>query len=643
MQKSFIERIFPHPPTSTYKHFADDDYGSPVHPRSSSSRSPRPIVLQDSVVTSSSSHRRRGSSNGSSSSVSNYDRVVSQQTLSSPSLVRHNDPFLPVERAARNLERTLQDLLDAQSEGLAAAGLGGVGEGNGYSSTTSVGSPTPTPSVVVTSMTVPLHQEPRTIPIRQPKKKRVTLKDARRGLSRSLAQFAALKEHELKIIDGEVVARDDALKQASDLDNRKRLLDAQVHQIQDRAVAVDLRSEAQQVEQEITELETKLLELRNRHRRLLDQVREHESSHDSELSSYMEALKLNENNTRHFLRRPPVSQGVGRGGDDVQGMYAFKPERRTLQMAQDQWTNDLDLLNSRRAGVEKERQALDEGGRLWHDVAHRIREFEKDVRGRTKGMTQSRLALDVKDDGEVSAVPTDDTTMESVVEKMNALVDFLQEASAKAETEGWKLLMCAIGAELAAFQEARHALDDSSLSLTNGDLGGRARGKNARDAFVDEDEAHQDDPHQELLGEVATSDVVADVNVHAKTPGFDIDTRDSTKSPSEESNHSLEATLRQFGRGVGKKEGQDGEHQTVSNAAENANGPLSAADVLGGSTGIGGEVGDDGGGGGGGGDGDGGDYTDFKSQTDTKVRVRGHTSESEDEDEPGPEFLLSHT
>lgn len=529
------------------------------------------------------------------------------QALSSPSLVRHNDPFLPVERAARNLERTLQDLLDAQSEGL-ADGLGS-GSANGSSS---VGSPTPTPSVIPSS--VP-HSEPRTIPIRQPKKKRLTLRDARRGLSRSLAQFTALKDYELKIIDGEVLVRDGALKQASDLDSRKHLLEDQVQKIQNQAVAVDLGREAQQVEQEITELETRLFELRNRHRHLLDQIREHESSQDSELSSYTEALKLNENNIKDFLRLPPVSHGFGAG--DVQGMYAFKPERRTLHMAQDQWTNDLDLLNSRKADVEKERQALDEGGRLWHEVAHRTREFEKDVRGRMKGLTHSQVALDARGAGEPMIVPGDDGRLESVVEKMNALVDFLQEALAKAESEGWKLLICAIGAELAAFQEARDALDESA-SLSNGDLeGGR---KNTGNPFEEDDE-HQDEPHQDLLGDVdATADVVA--NVDTKPPGPD--KPDGTKSPSEESNHSLEATLRQFGNGLDKNEGQDGEQHQVP-SAEKA-GPV-PGDVPGGGVGSVGDI---------------GTGTDSRSPTDGKVHLQGHASESED-DEPGPEFLLSHT
>ncbi|KIW12354.1 hypothetical protein PV08_09631 [Exophiala spinifera] len=614
MQKSFIERIFPHPSTKSHQHFADDDLERP-----GSSRSPRPIVLQDSVAPSSRSRSRsrRGSSSASASasaSASHYH--VPSQALSSASLVRHNDPFLPVERAARNLERTLQDLLDVQSDGLAA----GFGAGSGHESS-SVGSPTPTPSVVTSSG--PHTSRPRTMPIRQPKKKRLTLRDARRGLSRSLAEFTALKDHELKIIDGEVLARNDALREASDLESRRQLLDAQVRKIQNQAVAVDLRREAHQVEQEITELETRLLELRNRHRHLLDQVREHESSQDSELSSYTEALKLNENSIRHFLRLPPVAQGIGAGG--VQGMYAFKPERRTLQMAQDQWTNDLDLLSARKADVARERQALDEGGKLWHEVSHRIREFEKDVRDRTKGLTRSRAALDaVEGDGGSTTVPVDDDTgISPIVENMYNLLDFLQDALAKAEIQGWKLLICAIGAEVAAFREARDALDPYVSSTRNGDLDRGMTGPPK--GFEEEDGEHQDEPRRDLLG--------GDVDAHpnGRANASDLEARDRTQSPSEESNHSLEATLRHFGNGLdSKKEGADGGHQVLHTDNEGA---VSGDDVVPG--GGGGDAADNGG--------DSGKASsESRLQADAKVLLRGHTSESED-DEPGPEFLLSHS
>ncbi|KIW61653.1 hypothetical protein PV05_01752 [Exophiala xenobiotica] len=572
MKKSFIDRIFPPSPGNTRYQY---DYDDPVRP--SSPRSPPNILLQESVASSSRSR------NGSPSS----NRHVTQ-SLSSP-LIRHNDPFLPVERASKNLERTLQSLLDAQSEGL-SAGVGTDPTGD----TSSIDSPTPTPSITTSPRSV---SGLRTIPIRQPKKKEVTLRDARRGLSRSMAEFAALKDYELTLIDREVVARNNALKQASDLGTREQMLNDEVQKIQKQGTAEGLCNEVQRVEKEIKDLETVLFELKNRHRQLLNQVRELESSKDSKLSSYSEALTLNENKIKHFLRQLPVSQSLRVGAD--RGMYDLKPERRTLQMAQEQWTGELEMLHSRKAEAENERTALEEGGKLWREVTHRIREFEKNVKVQTTRSTQSQAWLDAEEG--VTVTPRGEEAQIGMVESsLNALIDFLGEALAQAEERGWRLLTCAIGAELLAFQEASDALQ-TGTELANGD-------SNSGSKNLTHDGEEHDEPHKDLLsGGLEETDAVG--------PGIGTETR----SPGEESNRSLEDTVREFGNAMDK-----GKPQLKDDSG------LSGARGTGGSvTGI----------------------ADMKMSTGTdsgqqavskKVPLSGHTSESEDDD-PGPEFLLSQT
>lgn len=504
MKKSFIERIFPHPPGASLPQY-EYEYHDSALPRSPPSpASPPRIALQDSVASSSS--RYSGSASASHA-----------HPASGSSLVRHNDPFLPVERAAKNLERTLQSLLDAQSDGL-SAGVGGHSD-----DTSSLGSLTPTPSVVATPSS-----RLKTIPIRQPKPKKTSLREARRGLAKAMAEFAALKDWEVTLIDRQVSVRDDALKQASDFVGRKRLLDDEVHKIKSESVADGLRSEAQRVEREIKELEATLFELRNRHRHMLDQVRELESSRDSKLSSYTEASSLNESKIQAFLRQPPVPQ-VGIGGDP--GMYALKPERRTLQMAQDQWSSEVEMLNRRKADVEIEKTALREGAQLWREVVQRVRGFEKVLRVQTQDLTLSQMQAASHDHGNDAETATATATEEQVqdgstdvvLSQLVALVAYLEDALAQAESKNWKLLICAIGAELVAFQEARDALRQT-VNGGDGVLG----------------DEHDNAPHDDLLS------------------GGLVQTNGSgTRCPGEHSNRSLEDTLREFGSGQDKGKQKD--------------------------------------------------------------------------------------
>ncbi|KIX97884.1 uncharacterized protein Z520_06662 [Fonsecaea multimorphosa CBS 102226] len=609
MRKSFIERIFPHPPRSpsSLPQYEDD-----LSVSSSRSDVPRPrIRLQDAVTPSSSPDRRQNEPISPTSQGS--------QKLSS-SLVRHNDPFLPVERAAKSLERTFQNLLDAQSEGLSASSIASAEAEAEAEDSSSVGSPTPTPSILSTSTKTGAGTGPRTIPIRQPKPKKITLKGARRGLEKSMKEFAALREWELSLIDREVVARDNGLKQASDLGNRRKLLEDEIQRIKTEAGPVGLRSEIQAVELEIQHLETALLELRSKHRILVTQLRETESSRDSELSSYRESLALSENQVKSFLRRPPIQQSLT-SEQDPGSMYALKPERRTLQMAQEQWTSEVEMLAQRKASAESERNALEEGARLWRDVVRRIGEFERDLKAQTRELSQSHLqspSANGTDGDGVAAATAHDTSIHLMVTKLSALISSLEGDLDVAESKSWNLLTCAIGAELAAFQQARDLLQrtaNTSSTTTNGDY------VNGSPSAHDKDPQSQDYPPDLLRG-----------NLLLQTS--------RSRSPGESSNQSLEDTLRQFGNALdkGKQKGEDDpNHRSLELDRLGASGksrsqprapPSSSAmdDALGG--GI--------------------DHVVPNSTPMPMTNVvrpkppdRTMTSESED-DEPGPEFLLSH-
>ena len=610
MKKSFIERIFPHSPgnTSALPRYEDGFSDS----LSQSAASPPRITLQDSLTTSPSPSQRRNPSLSSS--------ALPQSTRSlSSTLVRHNDPFIPVERAAMNLERTFQGLLDAQSEGLAAGGIGGRDRDD----LSSVGSPTPTPSLVATSPRSIVSAGPKTMPIRQPRPKRTTLHGARRGLEKSMREFAALKEWELSLIDQEVVSRDTALKQASDLGNRREMLEDEIHKIKSAEGPVGLKSEVQAVELEIQQLEVTLMELKSKHRILRSQLHEVESSKDSEISSYTEALALNERQVKAFLRRPPILQSLKAGQDP--GMYALKPERRTLQMAQEQWTGEIESLGQRKASVESEKDALEEGSRLWHDVVWRIKDFERDLKSQTTKLavqSQSKVRSSVNGEGynqESSSTMAEEVSMHRVLTKMAALISSLEHDLQHAESKHWNLLVCAIGAEVAAFEQARDlfretaditASDDTSQGGTSGDL------FKDDQHLVDDEEGQEDQPTTDLLIE-----------------GQPLDK--GTRSPGGSSNHSLEDTLREFGNHLDKgKQKADGgnaggvEPDRLGDLEQIQHRRHLQPDLLYSDRGL-----------------DPAPATALPAApASARPEPPGRTTTSESEDdEPGPEFLLSHS
>jgi hypothetical protein len=203
MQKSFIERIFP-------------QSSSPLLPTSRSERPKSRISLPSTPspvasAPSSSPSRPRHASPRTSQSL--------QPTPLSASIIHHSDPLLPVDRAARALQRTIQSLLDAQSDGLSAGLRAGSRD-----DVSSVGSLTPTPSVATPPRSA---LGVKTMPIRQPVPKKVSLRGARKGLTRSMQEFAQLKEEELRILASQSKGRGSALKKVHALEDKKSALASQ--------------------------------------------------------------------------------------------------------------------------------------------------------------------------------------------------------------------------------------------------------------------------------------------------------------------------------------------------------------------------------------------------------------------------------
>lgn len=335
MQKSFIERVFPSP-----KHPILPQYGDRVTLNNEHSSKEPGTKLPSTLSTPRSSRRSSGS------------KILLKEAPLSASIIHHEDPFLAVDRAAQNLQKTIQSLLDFQSQCLSGR------TSDERADTVSQQSQLPVSSTDATSV----HSQSisGTVPIRQPPKKGMTLRGVRRGLVKTMHKFAALKEEERRITEDECARRKTALDRVSDLETRRQAVEHEILTLKDRLSNVsshDLRSEAQAVEQEIHELEGRLMELKAKHRHLIIRAEQLENSAASELSSYEGTLALVDKETKAFLRQPPVKQALSPRHQPTQletDMFVLTPDRRTLDMAKDQWTNELGILEIHKQDVQRD-------------------------------------------------------------------------------------------------------------------------------------------------------------------------------------------------------------------------------------------------------------------------------------------------
>ncbi|KLU88683.1 hypothetical protein MAPG_07668 [Magnaporthiopsis poae ATCC 64411] len=170
------------------------------------------------------------------------------------------------------------------------------------------------------------------------------------------------------------------------------------------------------------------------------------------------ALKEVDAQIAALLRRPPVlpldvaALAAASGGtipDDASpgGLEFLRlhPERRTIGMATDWWSKEVEILEQRKSAVDRERQALEEGVEVWRQAVKLVSDFEAGLR---KHMTVDDKKVDN------GAEPDAPDPFSLQLKKMQAVIAGLDDLLQTVERKGWNLLICAIGAELEAFREA---------------------------------------------------------------------------------------------------------------------------------------------------------------------------------------------
>ncbi|KAM5350582.1 hypothetical protein ACJ41O_007087 [Fusarium nematophilum] len=306
------------------------------------------------------------------------------------------------------------------------------------------------------------------IPVRQPvAKKPRGLKAARTGLQRSMAALSELKAEEDSHLDTALAQRKDALAYLDKMSARRDDIYAELHALEDdeqEPLGRELRelgAEHESLDQDIRLLEEKLVGMRNRRRWVREKMEDVKNRREAGLSGYRAAGRDLDMEVRVLIQRPPITpldiDALGLkakttlrdNGDSIRGteFLQLRPERRTVEMARAWWQGEIGILERRKAQISEDRQALTEGAEVWSEVTGLVAEFESRLR------ELIRSGHDREDDeGRQQAA------MREQLGRMDAVVEALEQRLQLAESRHWNLLICAIGAELEAFLEARTVL-----------------------------------------------------------------------------------------------------------------------------------------------------------------------------------------
>ncbi|KAM0424224.1 hypothetical protein ACHAPT_010596 [Fusarium lateritium] len=332
-----------------------------------------------------------------------------------------------------------------------------------------------------------------------------------------------LKAEEDAHLDTALAQRKDALTYLDKISARRDDIYAELHTLEnneEEPLGRELREldvENEILTQEIHQLEEKLVGMRNRRRWVREKMEDVKNRREAGLSGYRAAGRDVDMEVRALMQRPPITpldiDALGPGAksqarediDSLRGteFLQLRPERRTAEMARTWWQGEIGILERRKAQISKDRQALDEGSRVWSEVTGIVAEFEARLR--------ELIKIGPADDSDESQ----QAAAQDQLAKMDSVVEALEQRLHLAEEKGWNLLICAIGAELEAFLEAQAlvkntygAPDEPQLAEESSEANG------SRDEIEVQNQENHDESHDESDNEVPADLLVSRIEDH---------------------------------------------------------------------------------------------------------------------------------
>ncbi|KAI5858951.1 hypothetical protein BZA05DRAFT_382898 [Tricharina praecox] len=309
-------------------------------------------------------------------------------------------PLQQLQNQGRRLTAELQDLLDAQSLALMSPS---------------------TPSAATTSSSGGWERRKK-----GRKKLPVDLSAARTGILTAMRELSDVKEREALLYSSMVVERQQLLTTVTTHASKTA-------QIRQQLGKMDAEAEAREVEklrnvkmglaEEIDAKRWELLQLEREMKSVKARLAGLENVVEARQSSYKGALESSGRRMSQFLK----TQG-----------------QESPQAAAETWKLEAQAFAGKKEAAEKEHEALCEGMELWESAMDVVSAFEERLATRLQEETGNRQELG-----------------RWISQELDKAVTELDERVQRAETEGWKLLIVAIGAEVQAMREAGEVLKRS--------------------------------------------------------------------------------------------------------------------------------------------------------------------------------------
>ncbi|KAI2604370.1 uncharacterized protein GGS25DRAFT_507970 [Hypoxylon fragiforme] len=366
-----------------------------------------------------------------------------------------DNSFKNIQRRERQMQKELQGLLDAQGAAL-ERDLAGDDAGKMSSSEYTKRGNSPD-SVGTATESKPSRNS--VVPVRQPKKKPLSKRQARVGIARFVTMLADLKNEEDAYIASALAERKTALSKLRSLSSQRKSVVAEMKALEEddelpiKVEIATMEDQHRTVCSTIERLEEKLRVMRKAKADLENRLMQARSTRDSSLSGHRGALKQCDQGISELMKYPGIQvlqvedlQGEGEDTDalmasNVTGVefLSLRPERRTMEMAKDWWEGEVAILEQRKSAVDEERTALEEGSEIWQQVLSLTTDFE----------THLNETLQVAMNQRSPASENPENTLREQYKSLKATLREVRRLQAYVESHGWNLLIAAIGAELA--------------------------------------------------------------------------------------------------------------------------------------------------------------------------------------------------
>jgi hypothetical protein len=227
------------------------------------------------------------------------------------------------------------------------------------------------------------------------------------------------------------------------------------------ATARALRAEADKMQDVVVAAEQRLGRLRQRHAALLDKLALAENGVQSRLAKYKTSLRSVDDEIAEFLAREDDGAAAAGGGQRGSGrrVVALGGTRRTtLELARERWAARQAGLERGLDGTGREREALEEGAKVWAESVAAIDGFERRMQAELQRLVGGAASTSASPHGRASSADRAES-MAGLVADMSSTMGFVAARLRLARRRDWRLLQACIGAELEAFRQGRAALE----------------------------------------------------------------------------------------------------------------------------------------------------------------------------------------